>query len=88
MPLCPLDGHCVYNSRNVCGVDYCLLPVGGCPHDLLRNPPDDLVLYRRALGGAIAVLVAMGRAEDNATLRELRELLQASLTRPKDRGGG
>ena len=88
MPLCPLDGHCAYNNRNVCGVDYCLFPVGGCPHDLLQNPPGDPVLYRRALGGTIAVLVEMGRPEDEAILKKLRELFHASLVRPRDRGGG
>ena len=88
MPLCPLDGHCAYNNRNVCGVDYCLFPVGGCPHDLLQNPPGDPVLYRRALGGTIAVLVEMGRPEDEAILKKLRELFRASLVRPRDRGGG
>lgn len=88
MPLCPLGGHCAYNNRNVCGVDYCLFPAGGCPHDLLQNPPGDPVLYRRALGGTIAVLVEMGRPEDDATLIRLRELFRASLARPRDRGGG
>lgn len=88
MPLCPLDGHCAYNNRNVCGVDYCLFPVGGCPYDLLHNSVDDPVRYRRALGGTIAVLVEMGRPEDDETLRRLRKLFRESLTKPKDRGGG
>ena len=71
MPLCPLDGHCAYNNRNVCGVDYCLFPIGGCPHDLLRDPPDDPVLYRRALGGTIAVLVEMGAAGGRCNTEEV-----------------
>lgn len=88
MPLCPLDGHCAYNNRNVCGVDYCLFPVGGCPHDLLQNPPGDPVLYRRALGGTIAVLAAMGRPEDDAILMRLRGLFRISLSQARDKGGG
>lgn len=88
MPLCPLDGHCAYNNRNVCGVDYCLFPAGGCPHDLLRDPPDDPVLYRRALGGTIAVLVEMGRPEDDAILKRLRRLFRISLSQARGKGGG
>ena len=82
MSLCPLDGHCVYNNRDFCGVNYCLFPAGGCPHDLLRNPPDNPVLYRRVLGGTIAMLVEMGQPEDEAILKKLRELFRASLVRP------
>ena len=46
------------------------------------------MLYRRALGGTIAVLVEMGRPEDETILKKLRELFRASLARPRDRGGG
>ena len=88
MPLCPLDGDCVYNDKRVCGVDYCLFPAGGCPHDLAKHPGDNAVEYRRALGGMIATRVKNGATEEDAELRRLRELFRASLERPRDKGGG